>query len=90
VEPVRVHAPSVADAECVAEALTVLRADVRVEEPATVAVTPHGDRDRALVDILDVLQACLAENGVDAVRVDVGGATYPLRPPAAALLAGDA
>jgi hypothetical protein len=88
VEPVRVHALSVADAECVAEALTVLRADVRIEEGATVSVTPLGDRDRALVDILDVLQVCLGENGVDAVRVDVAGATYALRRPAAAPAGG--
>jgi hypothetical protein len=78
VEPVRVNAPSLVDAECVADALAVLDADVRIDAE-TVVVALHGDRDRALVDLLDVLQACLDENGVDSVRVDVAGASYPLR-----------
>jgi hypothetical protein len=78
VEPVRVHAPSLADAECVADALAVLDADVRIDA-ASVVVALHGDRDRALVDLLDVLQVCLDENGVDGVLVDVAGSSYPVR-----------
>jgi hypothetical protein len=79
VAAIRVHAQSEADARCVGDALEILPVDVRVHARAWVVdVSPRGDSDRAIVDVLDVLADCLDENGVPTVWVDVAGRTYTL------------
>ena len=76
--PIRVSAMSAADAVCLFEALQLLRGEV-ARSDSIVDFVPHGDRDQAIVDVLDVTRSCIDEHGVGFASIEFDGRTYALR-----------
>ena len=81
-EPLRVEAPSADLAQALMQRLHAFPTELNEEDGACeVHVSLVGDPDRAVVDVLNGVDAWLIDCDLDAVRVHLDERVYTLTPP---------
>jgi hypothetical protein len=82
-EPLRVEAPSADLAHALMQRLHAFPTELTEEAGGAceVRVSLVGDPDRAVVHVLDSVDAWLVEHGIEAVRVHLDERVYTLMPP---------